>query len=201
MVVVVVGANLSFFFPPPWSQRNFSPSPEFITSSSRRPFYFSSAANCRTPIFLLIAPFYGSFQPGLYGLGYIKSSACIALALTANIYLYVPSHVSADLLSLAVSAVGVVVVVRLEPTKPCVKSMRSRKPEGFGSFSERRNWLQLSGGFFFFHCFSAPSSDANSLMIPKNASNLPQLDLTMLYTYVVRISNDGRSAWASYIVL
>lgn len=48
----------------------------------------------------------GRFSLGLYGQGCIKSGARVALPLTANICLYVPRHVSADPLSLAVSAVG-----------------------------------------------------------------------------------------------
>lgn len=45
------------------------------------------------------------------------------------------------------------------------KSMKSQILEGFRSFSERRNWLQLAENIFKY--FSAPYSDANNLMISK----------------------------------
>lgn len=75
------------------------------------------------------------------------------------------------------------------------KSMKSQILEGFRSFSERRNWLQLAENIFKY--FSAPYSDANNLMISKkNACNFPQLALTILYTCVVQISNRWR--WSLY---
>lgn len=79
-----------------------------------------------------------------------------------------------------------------------VENMENKTLEGFVSFSGRGNWLQLAENIL--KCFSAPSSDANSLMIPKNACNLPQLNLSILYTYAVQIFNQWRSDWASDIV-
>lgn len=78
--------------------------------------------------------------------------------------------------------------------KPCAKSM-SRIPQGNWSFPEREKLIAISRKNF--KCLSAPSSDANNLMIPKNACNLPQVDLTIFYTYVLQISNHWRSDCAS----
>lgn len=68
--------------------------------------------------------------------------------------------------------------------------------KGFRSFSERRNWLQLAENIF--KHFSAPSSDANNLMISKKtkiiiARSFPQLAWTILYTCVLQISSGWRS--------
>lgn len=93
----------------------------------------------RASHFRLIMSFYGSFLPALYGWGYMQSGTCIALAVRCNIYLYILRYVS-TYPSLVANYI-VAVVGRM-------KSMKSRIPEGFRSFSERRNWLQLAERFF-----------------------------------------------------
>ena len=105
----------------------------------------SSGCQSQATHFLLIMSFYGSFLPALYGEGYMQSSTLIALAVNYNIFLDILQHVSTDPFSVAHNTVA---VVRMRSTKPRIKSMRNRIPEGIRSFSERKNWLQLAERFF-----------------------------------------------------